>query len=129
METNCNVGRFYSMLQVRTSKDSIIICMQISTTLQSVHNAQIKEGGIGELLGLSYASRRTVPLDAVLFSERWGKAVDVMLEKITGVICTNKLRIKQLLVVDLNQVLQAAFASNISKLAQEKDRINSENQY
>jgi hypothetical protein len=52
-----------------------------------------------------------------------------MLEKITGVIRTNKLRIIQLLESYLNQVLRSAFARNISKLAQDKYGIISEYQY
>jgi hypothetical protein len=71
----------------------------------------------------------TVPLDAGFCPERWRKAVDVMLEKIPGVIRTNKLCIIQLLEADLNQVLRSAFARNISKLAQDKDRIIGEHQY
>jgi hypothetical protein len=91
--------------------------------------SQIKEEGIGELLALVYAAMMTVPLDAGFCPERWRKAVDVMLEKILGVIRTNKLRIIQLLEADLNQVLRSAFARNIIKLAQDKDGIISEHQY
>jgi hypothetical protein len=69
------------------------------------------------------------PLDAGLCPERWRKAVDVMLEKIPGIILTNKLRIIKLLETDLNQVLRSAFARNISKLAQDSDGIISEHQY
>jgi hypothetical protein len=71
----------------------------------------------------------TVTLDAGFCPERWRKAVDVMLEKIMGVIRTNKLRIIQLLDADLNQVLRSTFARNISTLAQDKDGIVSEHQY
>jgi hypothetical protein len=59
--------------------------------------AQIKEELIGELLSLVYAVTTMVPLDAGFCPERWRKAVDVMLEKIPGVILTNKLCITQLL--------------------------------
>jgi hypothetical protein len=71
----------------------------------------------------------TVPLDAGFCPEIWRKAVDVMLEKILGVIRTNKLRIIHLLEADLNQVLRSAFARNISKLAQDSDGIISDHQY
>jgi hypothetical protein len=81
--------------------------------------SQIKEEGIGELM----------PLDAVLCPERWRNAVDAMLEKIMGVIGTNKLRNIQLLEAYLNQFLQSAFARNISKLTQDKDGIISERRY
>jgi hypothetical protein len=67
--------------------------------------SQIKEEGIGELVSSVYAAMMTVSLDAGFFLERWRKAVDLMLEKIPGVIRTNKLRIIQLLEADLNQVL------------------------
>jgi hypothetical protein len=91
--------------------------------------SQIKEEGIGELLASVYAAMMTVPLDAGFFSERWRKAVNVMLEKTPGIIRTNKLRIIQLLEADLNQVLHSAFERNISKLAQYSDGIISEHQY
>jgi signal recognition particle subunit SEC65 len=91
--------------------------------------SQIKEEGIGELLASVHATVMTVPLDAGFFPERWRKAINVVLEKIPGVIPTNKLRIIQLLEADLNQVLRSAFARNISKLAQDKYGIISEHQY
>jgi hypothetical protein len=52
-----------------------------------------------------------------------------MLEKIPGVVRSNKLRIIQLLEADLNQVLRIAFASNIAKLAKNNKGIISEHQY
>jgi hypothetical protein len=52
-----------------------------------------------------------------------------MLEKIPGIARTNKLRIMQLLEVDLNQVLRAAFARNISKLAHNHEGFISEHHY
>jgi hypothetical protein len=52
-----------------------------------------------------------------------------MLEKIPGVPRINKLRIIQLLEADLNQVLQSAFARNISKLAHETPGNISEHKY
>jgi hypothetical protein len=91
--------------------------------------SQIKEEGIGELLASVYAAMMTVPLDAGFCPERWRKAVDVMLERTPGIIRTNKIRSIQLLEADLNQVLSSAFARNISKLAQDSDRIISEHQY
>jgi hypothetical protein len=91
--------------------------------------SRIKEEVRGELLASVYAAMMTVPLDAVFFPERWRKDVDVMLEKIPGVVRTNKLRTIQLLEADLNRVLRSAFARNISKLAQDKDVIISDHQY
>jgi hypothetical protein len=61
--------------------------------------------------------------------ERWKKAIDVMLEKISGVVCSNKLRIIQLLEADLNQVLRIAFARNIAKLAKNNKEIINDHQY
>jgi hypothetical protein len=52
-----------------------------------------------------------------------------MLEKIPGVSRSDKLRIIQLLEVDLNQVLWVAFARNITKLVKQHDGIISEHQY
>jgi hypothetical protein len=52
-----------------------------------------------------------------------------MLEKILGVVRSNKLRIIQLLEADLNQVLRIAFSRNISKLAKNNKGIISHQQY
>jgi hypothetical protein len=68
----------------------------------------------------------TIPLETGLCPERWIQSVDIMLEKISGIARTNKLRIIQLLEADLNQVLRAAFARNITKLAQNHDGVISE---
>jgi hypothetical protein len=63
-----------------------------------------------------HAAMMKVPLTMGFFPEWWKQAVDVMLEKITGVPRSNKLRIIQLLEADLNQVLRIAFTRNISRL-------------
>jgi hypothetical protein len=55
--------------------------------------------------------------------------VDNMLEKVSGIARTNKLGIIQLLEADLNQVFRAAFARNITKLAQTHEGVISEHQY
>jgi hypothetical protein len=52
-----------------------------------------------------------------------------MLEKISCVMRSNKLRIIQLLEADLNQVLRIAFARNIAKLAKNNNGIISDHQY
>jgi hypothetical protein len=52
--------------------------------------------------------------------------VDIMLKKIPGIARTNKLRIIQLLETDPNQVLRAACARNITKLAQNHEGVISE---
>jgi hypothetical protein len=55
--------------------------------------------------------------------------VDVMLEKIPGIARSNKLMIIQLLEADLNQVLRAVFARNVTKLAQNHKGVIRDNQY
>jgi hypothetical protein len=52
-----------------------------------------------------------------------------MLKKVPGIARSNKLRIIQLLEVDLNQVLRTAFARNVTKLAQNHKGVISEHQY
>jgi hypothetical protein len=71
----------------------------------------------------------SVPLAIGFCPERWKKAIDVMLEKIPGVMRSNKLRIIQLLEADLNQVLRIDFARNIYKLAKNNKGIISDHQY
>jgi hypothetical protein len=44
----------------------------------------------------------TVPLDTDFFPEIWKQGIYVMLEKIPGVVRSNKLQIMQLLEADLN---------------------------
>jgi hypothetical protein len=51
------------------------------------------------------------------------------LEKIPGIERTNTLRIIQLLEADLNQVLRAAFARNVTKLAQNHRGVIIDHQY
>jgi hypothetical protein len=62
----------------------------------------------------------TFPLATGFCPEQWKKAIDVMLDKIPGVVRSNKLRIIQLLEADLNQVWRIAFARNITKLTKNK---------
>jgi hypothetical protein len=71
----------------------------------------------------------TVPLTIGFCPERWKKVIDVMLEKIPGVVRSNKLRIIQLLEADLNQVLRISFSRNIAKLANKNKRIISDHQH
>jgi hypothetical protein len=71
----------------------------------------------------------TVPLAADFCPERWKQAVDIMLEKLPGILRSDKLRIIQLLEADLNQVLRIAFARNITRLAKDHEGIISEHQY
>jgi hypothetical protein len=76
-----------------------------------------------------HAAMMPIPLVAGFCPERWKHVIDMMLEKIPGVVRTNKLRIIQLLEADLNQVLRIAFARNITKLARDNEGVISNHQY
>jgi hypothetical protein len=91
--------------------------------------AKGSEDGLANIQSAIHAAMTTVPLATGFCPERWKKAIDVMLEKIPGVVRSNKLRIIQLLEADLNQVLRIAFARNIAKLAKNTKGIISDNQY
>jgi hypothetical protein len=71
----------------------------------------------------------SIPLETGFCPDRWRHAVDIMLEKIPGIARSNKLRIIQLLKEDLNQVLRAAFARNVTKLAQNQKGVIRDHQY
>jgi hypothetical protein len=85
--------------------------------------------GLADIQSAIHAAIMTVPLATGFCPERWKKAIAVMLEKIPGVVRSNKLRMIQLLEADLNQVLRIAFARNISKLAKNNKGIISDHQY
>jgi hypothetical protein len=87
------------------------------------------EDGLADVQLAIHAAMMTVPLDTGFCPERWKRAIDVMLEKIPGVVRSNKLWIIQLLEADLNQVLRIAFARNIAKLAKNNKGIISDHQY
>jgi hypothetical protein len=71
----------------------------------------------------------SIQLEIGFSAERWRHAVDIMLEKVPGIAPSNKIRIIQLLEADLNQVLRAAFARNVKKLAQNHKGVISEHLY
>jgi hypothetical protein len=79
--------------------------------------AEGSDDGLADIQSSLHAVMMAVPLATGLCPERWKKAIDVMLEKISGVVRSNKLRVIQLLEADPNQVLSIAFARNIAKLA------------
>jgi hypothetical protein len=56
----------------------------------------------------------TIPFEMGFCPERWRQTVYIMFEKIPGIARTKKLIIIQLLKVDLNQVMRAASARNIT---------------
>jgi hypothetical protein len=85
--------------------------------------------GLADTLAEIHAAMATIPLETGFCLERWRHAVDIMLEEIPGIARTHTLRIIQLLEADLNQVLRAAFARNITKLAQTHEGFISEHQY
>jgi hypothetical protein len=84
---------------------------------------------LAETLTKIHAAVATIPLEMGFCPERLRRAVDIMLEKIPGIARTNEFRIKQLLEDDLNIVLRAAFARNVTKLAQNHKGVISEDQY
>jgi hypothetical protein len=91
--------------------------------------AEDSEDGLADFQSAIHATMMTVPLATGFCPERWKKEIDVMLEKIPGVVRSNKLRIIQLLEANLNQVLRIAFARNIAKLAKNNTGVISDHQY
>jgi hypothetical protein len=87
------------------------------------------EDRLADIQSAIHAAMMPVPLATGFWPERWKKAIDVMLEKIPGVVRSNKSRIIQLLEADLNQVLRIAFSRNIAKLAKNSKGIISDQQY
>jgi hypothetical protein len=85
--------------------------------------------GLADTLAKIHAAMAIIPLETGFCPEKWRHAVDIMLEKISGIARTNKLRIIQLLEADSNQVLRAVFARNIMKFAQNNEGVISEHQY
>jgi hypothetical protein len=91
--------------------------------------AENMDDGLTDAICSVHAAMISIPLAAGFCPERWKHAIDVMLENITGVVRTNKLRIIQLLEADLNQVLRIAFARHITKLARDNEGVISNHQY
>jgi hypothetical protein len=91
--------------------------------------AEGSEDGLADIQSEIHAAMMTSPLATVFCPERWKNAIDIMLEKIPGVVQSNKLQIIQLLEADLNQVLRIAFARNIAKIAKNNKGIISDHQY
>jgi hypothetical protein len=91
--------------------------------------AEGSDDRLADIQSAIHAAMMTVPLATGFCPERWKKAIDEMLEKIPGVVRSNKLRIIQLLEADLNQVMCIAFSRNISKLAKNNKGIISNHQY
>jgi hypothetical protein len=91
--------------------------------------AENMDDGLTDAMFSVHAAMMQIPMVAGFCPERWKHVIDVMLEKIPGVVRTNKLRIIQLLEADLNQVLRIAFPSNIIKLARDNEGLISDYQY
>jgi hypothetical protein len=91
--------------------------------------AENMDDGLTDVMCSVHATIMPIPLAAGFCPERWKHVIDVMLEKIPGVVRTNKLCIIQLLEADLNQVLKIAFARNITKLARDNERVIGNHQY
>jgi hypothetical protein len=76
------------------------------------------DDGLTDAMCSVHATMMSIPLVAGFCPERWKHVIDVMLEKIPGIVRMDKLCIVQLLEGDLNQVIRISFARNIIKLAQ-----------
>jgi hypothetical protein len=104
-----------------------------SLSVRGVHHytacAEGSEDGLADIQSTIHAAMVTVPLVTGLFPEPWKKAIDVILEKMPGVVCSNKLQTIQLMEADLNQVFRIVFARNISKFVQNKKGIISDHQF
>jgi hypothetical protein len=85
--------------------------------------------GLADTLAEIHAAMGSIPMETGFCPERRRHAVDIMLEKVPGIARPNKLRIIQLLEADLNQVLRAAFARNVTKLAQNHKGVIRKHQY
>jgi hypothetical protein len=79
--------------------------------------AENMDDGLTDAMCSVHTAMMSILLTAGFCPERWKHVIDVMLEKIPGVVRTNKLCIIQLPEADLNQVFRIAFARNITKLA------------
>jgi hypothetical protein len=90
--------RFQVSIQMRTREDGVV------TLGPGVHDYKAYlEGsadGLSDIPSQVYAAMMTAPLEAGYCPEGWKKVIDVMLEKIPGVVRLEKLRIIQLLGVD-----------------------------
>jgi hypothetical protein len=91
--------------------------------------AEGSDDGLTNIQVEIYAAIKTVLPDAGLCPEMWKQVVGVMLEKVSGISRSDKLRTIQLLEADINQVLCIAFARNITRIAKEHEGIISEHQY
>jgi hypothetical protein len=76
---------------------------------------EVSSDGLTDAQAGIHANLMSIPLLTGYCPERWKHTIDAMLEKIPGVVRSNKLRINQLLEADLNQFLRIAFARNIHK--------------
>jgi hypothetical protein len=85
--------------------------------------------GLADTLAEIHAAMASIPLETVFCPERWQHVLDIILEKIPGIARSNNLRIIQLLEADMNQVLRAAFARNVTKLAQSHKGVIINHQY
>jgi hypothetical protein len=64
--------------------------------------AENMDDGLTNVTCSVHAAIMSIPLAAGFFPERWKHVTDMMLEKIPGIVITNKLRIIQLLEAYLN---------------------------
>jgi hypothetical protein len=80
--------------------------------------------GLSDAQTSVHASMMSIPLAIGLCPVIWKHVIDAMLEKIPGVVRSNKLHAIQLLEADLSQVLRITFTRNITNIAQEHEGIS-----
>jgi hypothetical protein len=127
LEANSVPIRFPIMFQMHPGKDGIIIFRTLIPTLKAC--ADGSKDRLADTLAEIHAAMESIPLETGFCPERWRHDVDIMLEKVPGIARSDKLRIIPLLEADLNQVQRAAFARNVTKLAQNHKGVISEHQY
>jgi hypothetical protein len=91
--------------------------------------AEGSSDGLADAQAEVHAALMSIPLLTGYCPERWKHVIDVVLEKIRGVVKSNKLRIIQLLEIGLDQVIRIAFARNIKRLAKSHYGVISKHQY
>jgi hypothetical protein len=91
--------------------------------------AEGSSDGLADAQAEVHATLVSIPSLTGYCPERWKHVIDIMLEKIPGVVRSNKLIIIQLLEADLNQVLRIAFARKITRLAKNHEGVISKHHY
>jgi hypothetical protein len=91
--------------------------------------AENMDDGLTDAMCSVHVAMMSIPLAEGFCPERWKHVIDLMLEKIPGIVRNNKLCIIHLLEADLNQVLRIAFARNIINLIRDNEGVIINHQY